>query len=316
MNTLKRLILLAPTLGLMGCAASNAPERDLLGSYSARASIAEARGGSDRPLARLPSGAGDVLAVRRHEDGGGLTQEIVYSGSDAVAGENRITVSLGEPRARSDDGTSIAGRLTDAGLDESLHREFPGVAMTLADEPLRTRAGDMSIASGSKGSTNCIFGWLVSEPGRLSLTDALKTTGQSTLTLRIRLCRAVPPATLKEIVRDIAFATPLGGGDAVWVANPTASVGLDGHEENGSDPAELRPSRHAVSRPHSGRRPVRVATRRGHARSGVDARASRLEPRDGVPLPDDVAVAPQPARVSQSIGLGNTRASDLPFPTR
>lgn len=315
MNGSRHLLLLAPVLGLFGCAAPDASDRAFRSSYDSGDIAAGAGDLASRPLAVLPAAAGPVLAVRLHQDQGRITQDVIYPGSDGVPGENRVTVTRVDLRDPGAAGIALAdGRMTEAALDDAFNREFPGVPMRPAAEPLPTRAGPMGYASGSRGRTTCVLAWLSGEPRRLALADAFGRDGQSLTNLRVRVCRDASLDRVKDVVRDVRLADAATDDMRFPPAVSPAWTGRDAAED-GLDAGDARGFRHvpAVTRR---RPPARIASTRPRHERAPRAAAVRTE---DIPLPTDVAGAGEPVRAVAGASApvaADARAKDLPFPAR
>lgn len=110
----------------------------------------------DFAVAYLSLVSGRIQSVRQTARGGFFEQAIVYSNATASAGENVLTVRVGQPS----EGTTFLRAPTRRAIVAEMQKALPGVAMRISDVPGQNGQGVYGYATGPLGTSgSCLYAW-------------------------------------------------------------------------------------------------------------------------------------------------------------
>ena len=319
------VMLFAGAAALAGCAAEPA-RYGYAASYGATPPSFTSDRLATRPpaWAVLPAEAGRVLAVRMTEYANGIRQEVVLDGAGATPGENAITLEAllppGRPFEGARDDLLRVERPSVEALGGELARAFPGMPMTISPEERANPQGAFGFASGTSGSTSCLYAWQYVAPDRsLTLAEGALATGSYPYSVRLRLCRDLPVARLLSLASELAIHSLVVTG-AETRPQPSSAAAGDPLDIALEQPRRSRAIETDDLSRATGRRP-RNAPRHGllypagarlnRLRNDLRTRPAGVGGGSTVPLPDEVrggSFVPVP-------GAGaSARVDDLPLP--
>ena len=322
-------LILVSSLCLAGCAAAPPLAPDYMGRYSGAEAVSDAMVPPGAALASLPASAGSVLSVRDTTFSNGLRQVIVLEGPAAMTGENKIVVeALTPPMAGVASGNDL--RLappSDVEIQTELAKSFPDVAMQISSDVERGPQGPFGYAAGKSGGLNCLYAWEYLSPRRpITLLEGASGTGVYPASVRVRLCRAEPLASLLADMHRLTLTPPGSFGmmaratrapDPVREDALEAAVGPLEKVPVETPTVERRGGRHVHLVRTSSRRQRLARPRRAR---GLDDPAGGRSTVPPVPLPGDLATgapaptAPAPVARSAAAAAPRIDQDSMPLP--
>ncbi|MCR6501109.1 cellulose biosynthesis protein BcsN [Shinella sp. CPCC 101442] len=145
----------------------------------------------DFAVAYLPSASGRIQSVRQTARSGFFEQAIVYSNATASAGENVLTVRVGQPS----EGMTFLRAPTRRAVIAEMRQALPGVAMRISDVPGQNGQGVYGYATGPLGTSgSCLYAWQLAK--RVSAERVSAYAAQ----VRLRFCH---PAMSQERIAAV-----------------------------------------------------------------------------------------------------------------
>lgn len=175
----------------------------------------------DFAAAYLPAGSGRIDSVRQTARSGFFEQAIVYSNATASAGENVLTVRVGEPS----EGVTFLRAPTRRAIVAEMRQALPGVAMRISEAPGQNAQGIYGYATGPLGTSgSCLYAWQFAKrvsPIRETAMGRIGT-GAYAAQVRLRYCHPTMPEAriaalmagmrMKPVTRDTFDMLQYAGG--------------------------------------------------------------------------------------------------------
>lgn len=133
----------------------------------------------DFAVAYLPLVSGRIQSVRQTARSGFFEQAIVYSNATASAGENVLTVRVGQPS----EGMTFLRAPTRRAIVAEMQKALPGVAMRISDVPGQNGQGVYGYATGPLGTSgSCLYAW------QFAKRVSAERVGAHAAQVRLRFC--------------------------------------------------------------------------------------------------------------------------------
>jgi len=179
--------------------------------------------------AYLPANSGRIESVRQTVRDGFFEQAIVYSNATASAGENVLTVRIGEPS----EGKTFQRAPTRRAILAEMRQVLPGVAMTIDAAPGQNTHGIYGYATGPLGASgSCLYAWQFAKrvsPVRETAMGRIGA-GNYAAQVRLRFCHPTMPQEriaslmggmrLKPVTRDTFDMLQYAGGSGYARSQP------------------------------------------------------------------------------------------------